>query len=232
MAHQYPQDGKKDYSLRNAYNPPTAPLPYEDYPAAAPHGFYGQPAPHQSYAQTPSSARILHIYHEGMMSRYSRIVDCDKRTPLYMVEVHCISRPHVIVRSASNPDTLVGTAKFRKISLGIDVVVHGHPITLEPRGIFKSGHKYRSPAANGAQRYWKSEGVFSGGDMICLDENEMPVARFDVSNWSVRKKGKLELVGHGVTENGLGMDETVMAGVALMELRKRRNGNSGGVDGG
>ena len=167
-----------------------------------------------------------------MLSKQTQILDSDKTTPLYNIEIHTMSKPHVTVHSATNPARVIGTATFHHFSSRIDVVVHGHAITLESRGPFKSGCKYVSPAAQGASRVWKSEGVFSGSDMVCLDGREQIVARFEASTWAVKKAGKFDL-GPSVRENGPAMDEVVVVGVAMLEDRRRKNsGSSGGAGGG
>ncbi|KAL9097667.1 MAG: hypothetical protein Q9163_006307 [Psora crenata] len=72
------------------------------------------------------------------------------------------------------------------------------------------------------------EDVMGMGGVVCLDEKSLPVARLEVSHWSVKKEGKLQLVGDGVTEDGMAMDETVMVGLAMLEQKRRRNCSGGG----
>ncbi len=77
---------------------------------------------------------------------------------------------------------------------------------------------------------WKNDGVFSGGDLVCSDASERPVARFESSNWSASKTGKLEL--GPLVAAGPGMDEIVCAGVAIVDYKRRHNSSRGGDGGG
>ena len=175
--------------------------------------------------------RVLHIYSSGMMSKEYKILDSDKTTPLYVLEVHSISKPHIVIKSANNA-TVIGTVTFHTFGSTIDLVVHGRPIPFSKCGIFRSGHEFNSLSNGGAVRKWKKDGVFAGGDMVCLDEKEMPVARFDQTHWAVKKAGKLEL--NPPVASGVFMDEIIVSGVATMEYnrRQRRSAAAGGGGGG
>ncbi len=61
--------------------------------------------------------------------------------------------------------------------------------------------------------------VFSMGDMSCLDERGLAVARLMMAKWSVAKAGKIELV-EGLPAQL--MDEIVVSGLALMEMVRRK----------
>ena len=100
---------------------------------------------------------------------------------------------------------------------------------LDYRGVFKSGYSYTSPAMHNSIVYWKRDGTLKFGDMVCLDEKEMPIARFEASHFSMRDRGRLELVGMGpAAQGGAAMDEIVVTGLALAEHRRRQNNRSSG----
>ena len=167
-----------------------------------------------------STPRLLHIYYEG--HRPAGILDSDKQTPLYRIQVNrgglFSSKPHVtIVNAASN--ALVGTVTFHSMSRQIDLTINKKPTTLSKSGIFNSVHEFRSSALAGSLK-WKRDGLFSGGDMICIDEKEQLFARFQASGWAMKKDRKFEL-SPGV--GGVLMDEIVVSGIAMIELRKRQS---------
>ena len=67
---------------------------------------------------------------------------------------------------------------------------------------------------------WKRDGIFSL-DILCLDENEKILARFDYSTWAVSKVGKFE-IGPAVANRGRSVDEIIVSGLAMVEVEKRR----------
>ena len=176
-------------------------------------------------APTP---RLLHIYHEGMTHRHAGILDSDKQTPLYRIQFNSgglfSSKPHVtIVNAASNAP--VGTVTFHSMSSKIDLTINKKPTTLSKSGIFTSAHEFRSSALTGSLK-WKRDGLFSGGDMLCIDEKEQLFARFQASGWAMKKDGKFEL---SPEVGGVLMDEIVVSGIAMVELRRRRNRSAAGA---
>ena len=65
------------------------------------------------------------------------------------------------------------------------------------------------------------------GNLVCLDEKEMPVAKYEAKNWSKKQWGSLELVGFGA-KGGPAMDEIVVSAIAMAEYRRRQQGSSAG----
>ena len=69
----------------------------------------------------------------------------------------------------------------------------------------------------GGRFTWKSD-KWHGLDLVCKDERGEVCARFDASTWAVHKEGKFEM---GPAVGGALMDELVVTGFAMLELRKR-----------
>ena len=93
-------------------------------------------------------------------------------------------------------------------------------------------HRLKSPRGNVLK--WKRDGMFSGGDLVCIDETADPsaqlVARFEMSMFSISKKGKFEVAP---TVQGVILDEVVVSLLAMLEyMRRRRSGGNGGGGGG
>ncbi len=76
---------------------------------------------------------------------------------------------------------------------------------------------------------WKSESKWSF-DLVCVDEREVVVARFESGSWAVSKLGMIELA-QGV-DGGL-LEEIIVSGVAMIQLVKMtKNMTMGGIAGG
>lgn len=125
-----------------------------------------------------------------------------------------------IYNAATN--ALVGTVTFHSMSSNMELTIHNKAVELSSSGMFTSAHQFVSLATQGKYK-WKNDGIFSGGDMLCLDAREQSVARYENSNWTMKKEGKFEL-GAGV--EGLLMDELVVSGIAMVAYGRRKNNSS------
>ena len=225
---QPPYQQAPTQAYHNGYpqQPPSAQVPgLQPYPQPGP-GHANSPYPAQPYQQ-PGSSRTLRVYSNGVLSTGLTILDTDDKTPLYTIELHSVTKPHVIIRSAST-SAMVGTARFRSLAKRIELEIHGQAVNMEFRGVFKSGLTYRSPAFNGATLTWKKNGMGSS-DMVCVDEKELPIAKYEKKNWSMKQRGTLDLMG--MAQGSPAMDEIVITAMAMAEY-KRRQQSSAAVGGG
>ncbi len=110
--------------------------------------------------------------------------------------------------------TTIGTLTFRALTTRIDSTVHKSPIALTAHGILKPSYTWSSPAQRGVAMTWK--GGKSSFELLCLDGDEVAVARFLFSRWSVKKCGSLEILDTEAEGGGF-MDVIVVTGLALVE---------------
>lgn len=54
--------------------------------------------------------------------------------------------------------------------------------------------------------------------MLCLDNNEQAIARFEASSWAIKKNGKWE---KRPVVTGVMLDEVVISTIAMVEDRRR-----------
>lgn len=69
-----------------------------------------------------------------------------------------------------------------------------------------------------------------GSDLVC--ETAVGgewVARFEAASFAVEKRGKFEIGGSGVGEEGV--DEIVVSGLAVVEQMRRKRGNNAAAAG-
>ena len=160
-------------------------------------------------------------------------MDSDKTTPIYTINSNSggmfSSKPHMTILNAAT-GAIAGTVTFHQMSSTIDLEIHGRPIAFDKPGVFTSAHEFRS-LATGQLFKWKRDGVFSGGDLKCIDQQDQMVANFENSAWSMKKDGKFEI---GPMVQGPFMDEVLISGIAAMEYQRRQNNasSSGGGGGG
>lgn len=161
-----------------------------------------------------------------MRHRKTQILGPDKITVLYTVNINSggpfSSKPNVTIYKGDT-DTVVGTATFHSFSREIEMVIHNNPIALTSSGMLTSAREWTSLATttdgNRMSFKWKMDGIISGGDMICLDQQDKVCARFQNSTWALQKDGKFEV---GPFVSGVLMDEVIVTGLAMLEERSRK----------
>lgn len=195
---------------------------------------YSQPPPYEQVSNPMPVIRTMHIYHEGLIHRKTHVLDSDKVTTLYSAEQNSgllfSSKPHMTIRNA-NQGAVVGTVTFPSFSRRIDLTLHDQKVDLESTGIMSLSHRFKSPRGNVLK--WKRDGMFSGGDLVCLDEtadaSAQLVSRFEMSRFSISKMGKFEV---SPAVQGVVLDEVVVSLLAMLEYMRRRRSQSSGGGGG
>ncbi|KAI9720670.1 MAG: hypothetical protein M1812_002850 [Candelaria pacifica] len=190
---------------------------------------YGQPNVDQKTSIPPStsprptagpppaytSPRLLHIYHEGHSERRASIKDSSKTT-LYSIDLHHWSKPHMVVFAGDSKNE-IGTVAFHSLSSTMDLTVRGTEFSLKNDKYWTQQYSFVS-RATGRKFRWKMESLWTMNDFVCMDEKDMPIAKFEGSTWALRKLGKIELV-QGL--DGALLDEVLMSGLAMVEMVQR-----------
>lgn len=55
--------------------------------------------------------------------------------------------------------------------------------------------------------------------MVLVDDKANPIARFEPTEWAMKKSGKFELLGPS-TSSQVAMDEVIATGLSVMHYRK------------
>ncbi|RFU32942.1 hypothetical protein B7463_g3396, partial [Scytalidium lignicola] len=172
--------------------------------------------------RSTSQARTLHIQFDNWKWRKGTILDSDQKTELYRIECHTRA-PQIIMYSlrdsVQSPESR-GEVTMHAMTSRMDIRIHNEDIKLTSRGILKDGHSYTSPALEGAKLTWQSKSKLDYLNLLCLDENAMPVARTSFANsWKATKGGTIELAGDGVVKDGRAMDKVVLTALAMIQQR-------------
>ena len=166
----------------------------------------------------PAIPGILHLYATGLTHTTLHILDSDKQTRLYEIEIHSWTSPDISLyrpaATAAAPDatpTLCGSVKFHNWSGTIDLQIgEDRPIPLKAIGVFSATRTFESCVG---ELKWKK-------DMRLLNAREELVAKF-THVMAVSKWGRFEMAPR-VAEGGQRLvDEIVLSGVALLEQDRR-----------
>ncbi|OJJ37044.1 hypothetical protein ASPWEDRAFT_38680 [Aspergillus wentii DTO 134E9] len=147
--------------------------------------------------------------------------------PLYIVDWQSIKKPHLIFKSAQN-DSTIGTSTFHTFSINTDYEVHGKKGILEAQRRFKTHYTYDSYAFSDTDSpvtmTWTSNCGLKTWNFVCVDEQQMPVARFSANVWAVRKMGNIEFMGERAYSDAV-RDEIVVTGLSLFFCMLIRSNN-------
>ena len=110
------------------------------------------------------------------------------------------------------------------------MVIYNNSITLSASGIFTTAREWTSLAATtGGERTrfkWKMGGLLHSGDMTCLDQQDKVCAKFESSAWALKKNGKFDIAP---SVSGVLLDEVLVAGLAMLELKRRKDNAAAGA---
>ena len=184
----------------------------EVHPPEDPTASAYPPQPHH----TQAPFRTLHIMYESWRLDGIRILETDRSTLLYTLKRH-LRTPHLTLESASSAAT-VATAILHFRTSRVDITVNEAAISMTSRGFWQDSYKWSSPALKGATVTWRCSN--SNLDLVCVDEQEIAIARFRYSSWSLKKCGSFEILGPNAGTTQL-TEEMLVTGLALLVLYQR-----------
>ncbi|KPM44876.1 hypothetical protein AK830_g1598 [Neonectria ditissima] len=136
--------------------------------------------------------------------------------PVYVVHFQTIKSPSILFKSANG--TTIGSGTLHPISINADYAIHGQKGTLKALKRFQTEYTHLSYAYSDSEEpatmRWTSNCGFKTWDFVCLDQNELPVAKFSANAWAINKIGKIEFLGPKATSQAA-RDEIVVTGLTL-----------------
>lgn len=148
-----------------------------------------------------------------------RIYDDTKpgEEPIYIADFAKLRRPHAIYKRVDD-DKIIGTGTVHYFKLDTEYESYGRKDTLVAQKRFRAIYTHRSPAMSDTEQpvtmTWTSESGFKEWDFVCVDENQMPVARFSMNPWRMAKMGTIEFTGPKADSQAL-REELIVAGITL-----------------
>ncbi|KAL8924241.1 MAG: hypothetical protein Q9172_002781 [Xanthocarpia lactea] len=153
--------------------------------------------------------------------------------PIYIIHYNTWRSPHIIVKSASS-DTTIGTGTLHAISINADYTIHGQKGKLKALKRWKTEYTHLSDAyatgSSPATMRWTSSCNFRTWDFVCLDEQQMPVAKVSANWWGLKNTANIEFLGPKATSEAA-RDEIVVTGLTLFYCMVLRINNLGSLFG-
>ena len=166
-------------------------------------------SPQSHHVQAPIC--ILHV--SGNKSSGWHVLDNDNVTELFKAKTN-LRKPHLSVTSSATGGAL-GTATFDSRSERIDAIVRGSQFSMMPCGtIGRKGYMYSSPAHRGAKVTWTTQG--HSLDLLCLDEQNEVIARFNINESNRHKCGRLG-IRSPTADNKKVLEEVVVTALAMAQ---------------
>ncbi|KAJ5984035.1 hypothetical protein N7481_006134 [Penicillium waksmanii] len=141
-------------------------------------------------------------------------------TPLYHVALQVVMAPHLRFKAieGNGVEREVGTGTVHTFGISPDYELYGKPATLKAQKRFRTYYTHMSTVFSDTQEpvkmTWTSNTDFKGWDFICVDHNQVPVAKYSANLWAVKKFGKIELLGPKAFDPAA-RDEIVVLAVTL-----------------
>jgi hypothetical protein len=147
--------------------------------------------------------------------------------PIYIVDFKTLKAPHLIFKSATD-DSAIGAGTLHTVSINADYEIHSRKGTLKAQRRFKTEYSYLSRAFSDNDSLvtmtWTSSSGFKTWDFVCMDEQQVPVARFSANVWAIKKVGKIEFLGPKADSDAV-RDEIVVTGLTLFYCMLLRANN-------
>lgn len=141
--------------------------------------------------------------------------------PLYTIHFpfNVLSRnaATMVFKRAPNEE-VIGSGKLNAVSINASYELHGQKAHLLAQKRWRTMYTHRSlnfsDTESPVTMTWTSDCGFKNWDFVCVDENQMPVAKFSANAWGVTKIGKVEFMGSKADDRAA-QEEILVTGITL-----------------
>jgi hypothetical protein len=150
-------------------------------------------------------------------------------TPLYIQHFRP-TKPQLRFDSVADGNKQIATGVIRNISIAGECTLHGRTITLKPLKRLKTQYNYLSTALSPdrttpAPVSWIANSTLKTWDFVCLDANQMPIAKFAINWWALTQVGTFYFDKSAGEVSKEARDEVVVTGLTLMYVMCARMNN-------
>lgn len=154
--------------------------------------------------------------------------DGDNLTPVYIQHFRP-TKPQL--RFDSAPDNVnIASGTINNVSISAECTIRSQNITLKPLKRWKTQYNYLSTALSPdpntpAPISWIANSSLKIWDFVCLDANQMPIAKFSVNWWAVKQVGNFHFEKSKDAVTREARDEIVVTGITLLYVMVTRINN-------
>ncbi|OAK95657.1 hypothetical protein IQ06DRAFT_297234 [Phaeosphaeriaceae sp. SRC1lsM3a] len=173
----------------------------------------------------------LHLRVDFAWSKFKNIISVmngDQQTPVYIQHFRPL-KPQLRIENASD-NTSVATGTINTFSISAECSVNGRTIDLKPVKRWKTHYNYLSttlsadPATPTAIN-WITNCSLKIWDFVCLDANQIAIAKFSVNWWAVKQVGNFYFEKPAQHVSKEARDEIVATGLTLLYVMTTRINN-------
>jgi hypothetical protein len=139
-----------------------------------------------------------------------------------------LTKPHLVYKRAVD-NKIIGTARLHLISINAECEVNGRSLKLEAQKRLQTHYRFLSHVLSDTNEAmaltWTATCGLKEWVFTCLDQNQLPVARFVVNIWAVRKAGTLEFQDPKTESDQARKDEIVVTAYTVFYVMLCRTNN-------
>ncbi|KAJ5959914.1 uncharacterized protein N7479_007064 [Penicillium vulpinum] len=147
--------------------------------------------------------------------------------PLYTIHFP-FSLKSTLVFKKGPDEEVIGTGKLNMVSINADYELRGQKAHLLAQKRWRTEYTHRSlnfsDTESPVTMTWTSDAGFKSWDFVCVDEQQMPVAKFSAHCWGVTKIGKIEFSGPKANDRAA-QEEIMVTGITLFYCMMLRCNN-------
>lgn len=151
----------------------------------------------------------------------------DHLEPLYIQHFRP-AKPQLRFESVSD-NSHIASGTIHSFSISADCTIRGHEIALKPLKRWKTEYNYLSKTlASGSGPVpitWIANSSMKIWDFVCLNANQLPIAKFSVNIWALKQVGNIYFEKSKADISVEVRDEVVVTGVTLLYVMMTRMNN-------
>ncbi|KAJ4364534.1 hypothetical protein N0V83_009129 [Neocucurbitaria cava] len=179
----------------------------------------------------PNTSKGLHLKIDFAWSKFRNLIfekNGDKLEPVYIQHFRP-TKPQLRFESAAN-NSPIATGTINNVSISGECIIHGHDIALKPLKRWKTQYNYLSKtfSSSGAEPVpisWIANSSLKVWDFVCLDANQLPIAKFSVNIWAIKQVGNFYFEKTKEELSDEERDEVVVTGVTILYIMMTRMNN-------
>ncbi|KAH7359794.1 hypothetical protein BKA66DRAFT_445125 [Pyrenochaeta sp. MPI-SDFR-AT-0127] len=153
----------------------------------------------------------------------------DKLEPLYIQHFRP-TKPQLRFESVQD-SSQIASGSINTFSISGDCTIRDYEIDLKPLKRWKTQYNYlshafaSSPNAGPVPISWIANANMKIWDFVCLDANQLPIAKFSVNLWAIKQVGNFHFEKSKKEISEALRDEIVVTGITLLYIMMTRINN-------